>query len=398
MDVGRYPWRSRIHLVIRTRGRLVIGLAALSWSVVSCSTTAATPTRTSPTTTPTPVPTTKSVQICVGALPPDWSTALSQNSVSLPSSRFIPGAVNGAADLVFGYFRSASQQGVASLNLRNGQLKVLSVMSAQASGVGWMSFSEPWLTWEQGESQYSLGSWSIQALNTQTGRHLQLATSQLPDGSYLTGQLAFPVVGHGYVAWPQPTSNTSVDLRAYWFATGQTVTIDSGRLSSPVLASSNLVWAKYAAGATQPSFQMADADTLKILPVPSRLEGPRPVVYLAGSADYLVWTENTSSLVAEELSNGALTQYSFGRDSLKHPFQFPALVGRFLVWFTGQENTVLDLRTGNAFDIDLPSGATGGDGYIVVARSGTGTKGSASSTTVSAIHLTPSTGVSACLH
>ena len=117
--------------------------------------------------------------------------------------------------------------------------------------------------------------------------------------------------------------------------------------------------------------------------------------YLAGSPDYLVWTEGTASLFAYQFRTGQISGYSFATDALNHPFQFPTVVSHYLVWFTGGANTVVDLETGNGFDIDLPSSIAGADREIVIART-QGTKTGPKSTTVSTIKLDEMGGLRTC--
>ncbi|TMD12844.1 MAG: hypothetical protein E6J00_10345 [Chloroflexi bacterium] len=336
------------------------------------------------------------IGICLRAMPSDWSAALARNTVQLATTSFSPEAVDPAHDFAFGYFESPSQHGVASLDLHSGRVRHLSVMT-DAEWVAWMSFSDPWLAWEQGESRYVMGNWSIQLLNTRTGSQRQLATSRLPDGTFLTGQLSFPVVGNGYVAWSQPTSHSSADLRLYRFDSGESLAVDSGKVSSPVIAARQLVWGKLGEHDSQPSLRMADAMTAKPATVPAALARPMPIGYLSGSPGYLVWTTGTE-LMVEQPDSGALSRYHFTRDAIKHPFQFPMLAGHFLVWYTGTSNTILDLQTGNAFDVPLPSSVAASGDEIVVTRPVPGAKGAVTNTTVSWIRTSPATRLASCSH
>jgi hypothetical protein len=328
----------------------------------------------------------RTVDVCLGALPAEWSSALARNTIQLPSVLFNAWAVDSAHDVAYGDYQTSSRQGVASVDLHTGRLRELTVMSAQAAGVGWMSFSDPWLAWEQTESQYVLGDWTIQLLNLRTGQQRQLANSHLADGSVLTGQLSFPVVANGYVAWSQPTSHTSVDLRLYRLDTGESLALDSGRLSSPVVAARQLVWGNFGRNQTQPSLRMADAVNLRHLAVPGGIARPMPIGYLAGSSDYLVWSSGPN-LMAERVSTGTVTAYRF---------QFLMLAGHFLVWFTGYANSILDLDSGHAVDLPLPSGSAAGGDVIVVTRPAPGAKGAVTSTTVSWLRITPQSRFGAC--
>jgi hypothetical protein len=345
-------------------------LVVLSWGTSSCSTT--TSLQQSPSAHASLGMSPKMVDVCLSAMPSDLSAAEARNTFQIPME-FGPQAIDPVHDVAFGQFGSASEQGIAAIDLHTGKASIVATMSPQAAGAEWMSFSDPWLVWAQVESPSAFGDWTIQLLNTKTGKQRQLGSSRLPDGTVLTGQLAFPVVGKGYVAWSQPTSQSSADLRVYRVDTEELLTIDSGKLSSPVIAGTQLVWGKFDKNGPQPSLRMADVVTLRPVTVPRELAQPMPIGYLAGSPEYLVWTSG-QSLLAEELSSGLVSEYAFTRDAVKHVFQFPMLGGHFLVWFTGVTNTVLDLRTGTAFDISLPSSVAVSADEIVVGRTG-GSKG-----------------------
>jgi streptogramin lyase len=120
-----------------------------------------------------------------------------------------------------------------------------------------------------------------------------------------------------------------------------------------------------------------------------------PIGYLAGSSDYLLWTSG-ASLMAQRVSTGSITAYRFTSDALKHPFQFLMLAGHFAVWFTGYANSILDLDTGRAVDVPLPSGSAAGGDVIVVARTPAGAKGAIASTAVSWLRVTPQDRLGAC--
>lgn len=374
------------------KARTAILFIALSWSTVSCSTTTSSSAQGQ---AGSSVAAARTVDVCTSGMPSQLSAAMEKNSLQLPSILFSPWAVDSTNDVAYGDFQSWSRHGVASVDLHTGRLRELTVMSPQAAGVGWMSFSDPWLAWEQTESQYVLGDWTIQLLNVRTGQQRQLATSHLADGSVLTGQLSFPVVTNGYVAWSQPVSHSSVDLRLYRPDVGQSKAIDSGKLSSPVVADRQLVWGKVSAHDTQPSLRMADAVTLEQVAVPGAMARPMPIGYLAGSSDYLLWSSGPN-LMAERVSTGAVTTYRFTRDALKHPFQFLMLAGHFVVWFTGYANTILDLETGRAADVALPSASAAGGDLVVVARPAPGPKGAVTSTTLAWLRVTAQSHLGSC--
>jgi hypothetical protein len=309
---------------------------------------------------------------------------------TLKGINFGPGAVDDAMGIVYGGFSSAKQHGIAAVNLATGKMTVVSVMSKSESGFAWMSYADGWLVWSQGQAYDALGIWTIKAWNTQTHEKRQLSTSRLPDGTYLTGQLAFPVVGHGYVAWNQPVSNTSADVRVYRFATKTMTTLDSGYVSSPVFAGTYLVWGKgQAASDPLAEFRFADATTLAPVVAPLALSRQYPLTYMAGSPDYMLWialpqtlTPNNSAMSVDELATGRVTEYG----AQDHYLQFPTLAGPYFVWASGDRNSVVDLRTASGFDIPLPGGVSAAGDTIVVATLAGFTKSSVSSTSISVVH------------
>jgi hypothetical protein len=157
---------------------------------------------------------------------------------------------------------------------------------------------------------------------------------------------------------------------------------------------------------------MADAETFKPVVVPAALAVPQQIAHLAGSGDYLAWTSwihgtsadglpiSTTSLTVERLKDGRQTKYVLSENDTFHNFQFPILAGHFLVWFTASQNAVLDLQTGNGFDIKLPSTVVGNDQEIALAKtSGGGTKNATPgsvSTSMSSIPLAPDLSILTC--
>lgn len=352
-------------------------------------------------------PAPRTIQVCLGPIPAEWSARLAQATVVLPEVDWYPEALDLHGN-AFGAYIKGQENGIGEVNLSTGSLSVIEVLPS-TSGTQWMSYSQPWLVWVQGDDPYNFGTWSIHAWNSSTHEKLDLGTSQLADGTYLQAQLTFPVVGHGYVAWSTPTTETSADLRVYQFGTHREITLDSGRLSSPVIAGTNLVWAKFATDPSQASFRMVDAQSFRPVAVPTALSEPQPIVFLAGSQDYLAWTSwiygtsnglptVTSTLTVDRLSDGSVSKYLLpANDSSQHGFQFPILAGHFMVWNSGSTNTVLDLQTGAGFDVALPSGADGNFKEIVLARiSGGGKSGSTASTTVGTVRLAPDISITSC--
>ena len=374
-------------------GKLMVVLALMA--LVACAPQSGgaigTPTPSSPP-SPTP-PNATTVELCFSAPPADWAAAMSRKVVTLNGINFGPGAVDDVRGIAYGGFSSAHEHGIAAIDLATGKMTVVSMMSKSESGFSWMSYADGWLVWSQDESLDELGIWSIQAWNTQTHEKRRLSTSRLPDGTYLTGELAFPVVGHGYVAWNQPVSNTSADVRVYRFATKTMTTIDSGFVSSPVFAGTYLVWGKgQATSDPAAEFRFADATTLALVVAPPELSRRYPLTYMAGSPDYMLWiavpqtsSPSNSAMSVDELATGRVTEYG----AQDHYFQFPTLAGPYLVWFAADKNSVVDLRTASGFDIPLPGGVSAAGDTIVVATIAGFSKSSVSSTSISVVH--PST-------
>jgi hypothetical protein len=346
-------------------------------------------------------------QVCFGPMPAQWSKLAGADAV-LQNIEFSVMAVDGDGN-AYGAYKRGTEFGVAEFGAR---FTMIDSMPSSASGPAWMSYRKPWLVWVQGDSQYKLGMWSVHGWNSVTEEKLKLGDSKLVDGTYLENDLTFPVVGDGFVAWSTPTTETSGDVRLYRFDTHESTTLDSGHVSSPVIAGHNLVWAKFTTDQTKASFQMLDVRTLAPVAVPAPLKKPQPISHLAGSNDYLAWTAYltgtspegaptfATSLTVDRLSTGQLTQYRLTEGDALHYFQFPILAGHFLVWFTATQNSVLDLQTGKGFDIKLPSSVVGNDHQITVARtSGGGSKlggPGPADTAVSTIQLSGNLAISSC--
>lgn len=366
-------------------GRIAALVALLSWSAIGCSTTAGGSPQLSGTLSPVPTPvSTKSISVCLGAMPSDWESALSKTTISLSPTVafFATEAVDSLSQVAYGTYHVGDKFGIGGVDLGTGQLQIITSAAADAwGGVIWMTVSEPWLVWA--ESSGANGAWNLNGWNVPTHQELQIANSNVAAGPY-----TFPVVGPGYVAWSQATSTTSAVVDIYRFQTHESAVLDSGRVSSPVIAGRYLVWGKYAPGATQATFTAVDATSLLNEPLPPALAQPQQIAYLAGSPRYMVWTEDTATLDAVDLNSGVRTVYRLPQDG-KHFFQFPMLAERLLVWWTGIVNTVLDLTTGNAFDVINGAAAGAGDTLVV-----SGAKGNVP--TLSTLRLAQTTAISSC--
>jgi hypothetical protein len=318
-------------------------------------------------------------------MPGEWSSALSKTTVSIPKVLwFATEAVDSVGGTAYGTYHTANAYGVGGVDLATGALRKISSKAASAwGGVLWMSASNPWLVWA--ESLPSLtGAWDLRAWNIHTGESRLITSSRL-----LAGQETFPIARQNYVAWSQATSGTSADIRIYHFSNRTTTNLDSGHLSPPVVAGRYLVWAKYLKGEANPTFQMVDSGTLVTEAVPAVLSAPGPITYLAGSSDYLAWTKSATVMAAYDLNAGKLSTYQMAQRDGRHAFQFPMLAGRILVWWSGVQDTIVDLATGNGFDV-IDGAAAGSSNLLVVS----GAKGNVP--TLSALHLLPNTGITVC--
>jgi len=309
-------------------------------------------------------------------------------AATLDGVNFGAGAIDEQGGVVYGGAWMGSRQIIASVALSTGRMTAVAPMSA--SGFGWMTYADGWLVWIEP------GVLDLQLWNARTHEVRQVVTGpQLEGTSYLTGALMDPVIGHGYMAWSQPVSSLSAELRIYELATGHVTILDSGDVGSPVFAGADLVWTKRDAGAAQPRFVFADATTLQPVAAPSELRDPREIGFVAGSPERLVWAGTPGSpngtWFVDDLSAGIIRTYT----AAGHYFQFPQLAGPYLVWFGADKNSIVDLRSGAGIDLQLPGGVEAAGDTIVV-DSGAGPKGSVSRTDVSVLHPSQLSSLGPC--
>jgi hypothetical protein len=262
-----------------------------------------------------------------------------------------------------------------------------------------MAFDSPWLIWTRGDSQTSYAAWSIHAWNQATGEIIDIADSHLPDGSDSYGQLPLVVAGHGIVAWAHPIARYGdpvvlAELRAYKFDARTQLKIDSGQLSSPVFAGQMLMWPKLVGSQTR--FEAVNADTLKPMQVPPVLENPGPATYVAGSPDYLLWADSPSRVKAWRVNSTHVSVYSYTKD-IDHRFQFLTASSHFLLWYAGGPSPILDLDTGNGFDVASGGSVIAAGGIIVKSAFGTpATKGTVADTRVSYLDTSSVGHITSC--
>jgi hypothetical protein len=312
-------------------------------------------------------------------------------AATLDGVNFGAGAVDEQDGVVYGGAWTGSRQIIASVALSTGRMTAVAPMSA--SGFGWMTYADGWLVWLEP------GILDLQLWNARTHEIRQVATGpQLEGTSYLTGAFLDPVIGDGYMAWSQPVSSRSAELRVYELATGHVTILDSGDVGSPVFAGADLVWTKRDAGAAHPHFVFADATTLQPVAAPAELRDPREIGFVAGSPDRLVWTGTPGSSspgngtwFVDDLAARIIRTYT----ASGHYFQFPQLAGPYLVWFGADKNSIVDLRSGAGIDLPLPGGVEAAGDTIVV-DSGSGPKGSVSRTDVSVLHPSKLSSLGPC--
>lgn len=188
------------------------------------------------------------VPVCFGAMPADWTRALRARSVTTPAGTYFgPGGIAGSA--VLGQFNSAAESGIGRVDMITGRLTAISRLPGPVGGMSAMAVDPPWVVWTEVDSQNTvetnLNDWTVHVWNLEQGAGRLLATSRLSDGKYVTGQEPVPVVRNGVAAWAQPVPSPDrynrAQVRAVDLATGKMITLDMGRVSSPVYAGSYLV-------------------------------------------------------------------------------------------------------------------------------------------------------------
>lgn len=331
------------------------------WSIISCS-TPATSSEVSSTATALAQASSasapargaiKELQACFGALPAQSRAAFDAHSFTTTGGLdFGPLAVT--KGLVIGQLNT-NPKSLAEIDLASGRMTRIASLDPKAAGTGWLSADLPWVVWQQGDSKYNIGDWSVHARNQTSGVETVLATSRLGNGSFVYGQVPQPVVRHGVAFWAQPLPRMSqqpqAELRMVDLATGHASVLHSGTISSPVFAGSYLVWAKSDSDGKN-FFQAVEADTQKPVALPEGLRSLGSTIgYLGGSQDYLAWSQaggGSNDLMVWKVDT---EQYYHATLDVNHPVQFMQLAGHFMVWFAATRSSVLDLTTGYGFDI-----------------------------------------------
>ena len=333
------------------------------------------------------------VAVCFGAMPADWTRALHARSVISPAGTYFgPGGILGGAAI--GQFNSASESGIGLLDMTAGRLTTIAQFPGAAGGMGAMAVDPPWVVWEELDSQTNLNDWTVRAWNQRTGTARLLATSRLGNGTYVTGQEPEPVVRNGVVAWAQPVPGPDrYNVRAVDLATGKVSTLDTGRVSSPVYAGPYLVWGKIDSTGRY-LLRVVDAENFRPAAIPGPLRDPGSLLNLAGSAQYLAWSSgDLNTLTVWPAGTDRLLRFT--QSDSGHPFQFLQLTGHFVLWYTGTGSSVLDLQTGNAFDL-AGSGAASAAAITVQEQLKQPPKGSYASVRVSTLATAAMPAIRTC--
>ena len=341
--------------------------------------------------------------MCLGPLPQDWEDAFKTKSSLLPQGTdFGLTAAGVGRSQVFGLLRSAAGIGVGSIDLASGVLTKLSQFGQHSGGLGWITFEAPWLVWQQLDSDSRPG-WSLIALNIDTREEITLSRDPpLGTQSAVLGIPPVPAIQSGVVAWSEPTTSTGGvavnQIVAYNLGTRKSQVLDTGVTSSPVYAGKYLIWARKGANDTV-SFAAVTGGDLQRVETAGLLPNPTGATYLAGSDRYLAWTTaDLAEVDYVDLTTALLTQMVVTAD-LKHRVQFPVIVADYLLWYTGDRFSVLDLRSGRGFDI--MGSASAANGMLAKSESvgSTPVKGQIGQSRVSALDVSkvsglPSTGCS----
>ena len=241
-----------------------------------------------------------------------------------------------------------------------------------SAGASWLSVEMQWVVWTQGDSPYNGSDFSVHAWSQTTGATSLLFTSRLGTGGFTYGFMPFPVVHHGYVYWAQPLPRTTqapqAELRRVDLATGRSSILDTGSISSPVLAGTSLSWGRSEAGG-QYSFRAVDVDTLQSVTLPAQMTSDyqSTIGYLAASSEYLAWSGSgvgNQDLHAWKVDSSQLSRSTFDQ---QHVVQFMQAAGRVLLWYTGSASVVFDMQTGRGFDI---KGVLAGSSDVIAWSSG----------------------------
>lgn len=303
-----------------------------------------------------------------------------------------------AGGRVYGQFNSSQASGIGVVDLDTRRFEEIERFGTASAGTVWMAVELPWFVWTQANSSTNLADWTLYARNLETGKRIAVATApKSADGSFLLGQPPLPVLRGGRVSWAQPLpklgQTAQSEIHIFDLASLSDQTLVSGTLSSPVYAGPYLIWATRTP-AGRYAFQAVGAEDLKPADLPARLKDPGTILYLAGSPTRLAWNaEGNLALTIWRFGTENLTEYN--APDIKHYFQFLQLAGDYVLWYGGITSTVMDLRTGNGFDVN---GTVAGTSSAIAQSEPTqpASRGTFVSSRVSLLSLSDAPGISTC--
>ncbi len=154
-----------------------------------------------------------------------------------------------------------------------------------------------------------------------------------------------------------------------------------------------LVWGKIDS-AGRYFLRVVDAATYKSVETPGPLRNPGPLLYLAGSPEYLAWSSgDLNTLTVWPIETAGLLKFT--QSGTGHPFEFLQLASHFVLWYNGNGSSVLDLRTGDGFDVG-GSVAASADVIAVEEPIGQSAKGTFASSRLSILAAAAMPGIGGC--
>ena len=189
-----------------------------------------------------------------------------------------------------------------------------------------VAVSSSWVGW-QATTQ---AGWDLGAFNVTTNERLKLASFAGAQAGVIS-PTPYPVINGELMAWAEndPGPAGRARLVVYNLKSRTQVNLATGILSAPVFAGANLIWGQCDSAGVN-AFHAVKAITLEPVEV-TDFPVPGPILYLAGSGRYFVWTsEDASVLHVKNFDSGGTAVFSASPDYL-HQFQFPYVVGDYLV-------------------------------------------------------------------
>ncbi|MGC2191890.1 MAG: hypothetical protein WA751_06125 [Candidatus Dormiibacterota bacterium] len=268
------------------------------------------------------------------------------------------------------YSSSSTQLAIGEGNLLTGRITEIAPLPVNASGIGAVAADLPWVVWQEADSIYNEGDWSLRAWNQNTG------TTRLLDSSADTTETQgppTPVLWDGMASWVEKTAADSSRLVVADLATGKTRTLAAGEPGGPAIAGPYLVWTQEQS-ADRVTFHAAFTRNLRPATLPRALRGTQNISSIGGSSTYLAWgTDELAKLMVWKVGSKYREEFApavpkDGSPNSSPLFQFLQLAGPYVIWYTGIAFLTMDLKTGKGF---VESGAdayvTAGSGEWLVA-------------------------------